>query len=72
MGIRRAYAVLLLLVAVVFAAAFGIARAVRAEPKAPAPPPRVVAPPARLVELGPAAELPPLRLQPAPPTEAAG
>jgi hypothetical protein len=68
MGLRRASAILLLLVVVVFGASFGIARALRDEPDPSSPPPAVVAPAPRLVELGPPAQLPALRPAPRPPT----
>jgi hypothetical protein len=62
----RALAVLLLLVAVVFAASFGLARATGDDPDAPSPPPAVVVPAVRLVEPGPPAQIPELRAQPRP------
>ena len=68
MGARRALTILLLLVAAVFAISFGIARAVRADPSPPAPPPVVVAPAPSLVAPGPAAQLPALRPLPRPST----
>jgi hypothetical protein len=68
MGPRRAYALLLLVVAVVFAASFAIARAVRDEPEPSAPPPAVVAPAVPLVQAGAPARIPALRPQPRPPT----
>jgi hypothetical protein len=67
MGTRRAYAILLLLVTVVFAASFGVARALRAGPEPPSPPAVVVAPALRLVEPGAPAQIPALRAPPRPP-----
>jgi hypothetical protein len=61
MGFRLASAILLLLVAAVFAASFGVGRAVRDDPEPASPPPAVVAPAPHLTELGPEAKLPPLR-----------
>jgi hypothetical protein len=66
MGTRRALGIVLLLVTVVFAASFVIARTVRDEPGPSAPPPAVDAPRLPLVQLGPPAQLPALRSQPAP------
>lgn len=68
MGSRRASAILLLLVAVFFAASFGVGRALRDDPEPASPPPAVVAPAPRLVELGPEAKLPALRPAPRAPT----
>jgi hypothetical protein len=68
MGFRLASAILLLLVAVVFAASFGTARALRDDPEPASPPPAVVAPAPHLLELGPEAELPALRPAPPAPT----
>ena len=64
MDSRRAYAILLVLALVVFAASFAISRAFRAEPgSAPAAPPPVLEAPV-LLEFGPPAKLPALRPQP--------
>jgi hypothetical protein len=71
MALRRALGILLLLVAVVFAASFAVARAVRDEPEPSGPPPAVVAPRLPLAHLGPPAQLPALRPQPSPSNPAA-
>jgi hypothetical protein len=64
MGYRLASAILLLLVAAVFAASFGVGRALRDDPEPASPPPAVVAPATHLTELGPEAKLPALRPAP--------
>jgi hypothetical protein len=66
---RRAYAILLVLAVVFFAASFAISRVFRPEPGSePAAPPPVIEAPA-LVEFGPPTKLPALRPPPGPPLE---
>jgi hypothetical protein len=64
MSPRRALALLLVLLVVAFAASFAVARALRGEPKPASPPRTVEVPSLHLAELGPPAELPPLRPAP--------
>jgi hypothetical protein len=72
MSSPRALAILFVLVLLaVFAASFGIARALRSEPEPTSPPPAVSVQPLRLAELGSPTELPPLRPAPPPPTSTA-